>query len=50
MKCTEEGKCECKNCNHMKDCYCNYSKTNHMCDKCDWKGSVMMCPNKKIKS
>lgn len=50
MKCTEEGICECKNCNHMNNYYCDYFKSNHMCDKCDWKGPVMMCPNKKIKS
>lgn len=48
MKCKEQdiNKCQCKTCQNMKDCYCDHFKSNHMCDKCDWKGSVTKCPNK----
>lgn len=46
MKCNDDKKCICLTCENMKDCYCSYFKSNHMCDKCDWKGYVIHCPNK----
>lgn len=49
MKCKEKdtNQCQCKTCGNMKNCYCEHFNSDHMCDKCDWKGSVTYCPNKK---
>lgn len=48
MKCRKpESKCECLNWINMNNCYCDHFKSNNMSDKCDWKGDVVYCPNKK---
>ena len=48
MKCRRpESRCEYKDCKNMSNCYCNHFESNNMCDKCDWKGEVTYCSNKK---
>lgn len=50
FKCEDEnGYCECKDCEHFHEGYCTYFDTDNMCYKCDWSGSVRMCPNKVLR-
>lgn len=50
MKCEFPGaKCECKKCLLFNNSYCNYTKSNAVCDSCSWLGPMKKCRHKNNK-
>lgn len=44
MKCRRpDSECKCLTCKYMNSCYCEWFKSDKMCEKCDYHGEVRSC-------